>query len=157
MSKFFQPIRKILKRVIELDSIRLMDSLFEVYKNEITNEIIFLNTGIQLFEKGINAEGKLLSEIGGDYAESTVINKKSKGLPFDRITLFDEGDFYDSFKVEVVKGDIVIFANTIKMGIDLQDRWSNEMIGLTEESKSDLVDFLIHISNEWLPEYLLSA
>jgi hypothetical protein len=52
--------------------------------------------------------------------------------------LRDTGAFYSTFKVKTIaNGDLVIDANTIKDGEDLQDNFG-VVIGLTEESKDVL-------------------
>jgi len=49
-------------------------------------------------------EGKASDESQiGYYAESTIKRKKRKGLPWDRVTLFDTGRFYSSFIVNPSK------------------------------------------------------
>jgi len=49
-------------------------------------------------------EGKAADESNiGYYAESTIKRKKRKGLPWDRVTLFDTGRFYSSFIVNPSK------------------------------------------------------
>lgn len=102
---------------------------------EFTDYIIYLNTQKQLFEKGINANGIKLSDIGGDYSHYTVELKKEKGQPIDRITLKDTGDFYNSFVVFLDgQDDFVISADTIKDTTDLIVEWGKEILGLNEES-----------------------
>lgn len=156
---YFEPIRKIVEQVNELNNDRLMSLLFKVYGKEITDEIIYLNTDIQLFQKGIDSNSISLEEIGGGYAEFTVIDKQEKGLPFDRITLFDTGDFYESFDVRVEKDGFVIIADTIKndgtFSVDLTDRWGDDILGLTEKSLTDLSNFLIELINDFLAPYLI--
>ena len=114
------------------------DKIFIALVDENDDFIISLNQDGQLFDLGIDSTGRLLSTIGGDYAASTVEKKKSEGLPFDRITLFDTGAFYDSFIVKARKDEFEIIANTLKDGNDLQDDWGNKILGLTDESIEEL-------------------
>jgi hypothetical protein len=106
-----------------------------------TDLIIDLNTRKQLFDKGIDSTGRLLSDIGGDYSANTIEGtnqyegKKQKGLPYDHITLYDTGDFYKSFKVFLdSNGMLTISADTIKDTTNLINDWGENILGLTEES-----------------------
>lgn len=117
-------------------------------RKDVEDFIIDLNTRGQLFE-GIDSEGSKLENIGGSYSPNTVRRKQRQGLPTDRVTLFDTGDFYSSFTVEVKKGFLVIKADTRKRSIDLQERWGTKLIGLTDENFEALQDFIKKI---WIEE-----
>lgn len=105
---------------------------------ETQEEVIRLNTDEQLFNQGIDSTGESLESIGGSYSPFTIRVKRAEGVPHPRgyawVTLYQSGEFYSSFKVEVRKDSIIISADTIKEGEDLQDRWGDEIIGLTDES-----------------------
>lgn len=105
--------------------------------------VIELNTEKQLFEKGIDAKGKSLISIGGAYSFATVEIKRRKGQQTDWVTLKDTGDFYESFEVLPRRNEFVIAANTLKEGEDLQARWGDDLLGLTEESRKVLLFNLI--------------
>jgi hypothetical protein len=105
--------------------------------------IIEMNTQNQLFQKGVDANGVPLMDIGGDYSFVTKDIKDFLGQPIDRITLKDTGDFYKSWTVRVMGSVIFIEANTIKDGDDLRSRWGNDILGLTEESKQKLINYAI--------------
>jgi hypothetical protein len=113
-----------------------------------------LNTGSpnnseygQLFLHGIDAEDNFLAQTGGDYAPITQEIKRFEGLPFDRVTLYQEGDFYNSWEF-VQKGDsFTLKADTIKEGEDLRDRWGPDIIGLNNDSINEL-------ASEVLPEII---
>lgn len=117
-------------------------TLFFVFSQEdIQLFAIELNTGSpnnsqygQLFLHGIDSEGAKLSQIGGDYSPVTQNIKRFEGLPFDHITLYQEGDFYKSWDFIQKADSFTLKANTIKEGQDLQDRWGADIIGLTDES-----------------------
>ena len=114
-------------------------AFFSIFSDEeIQDEIIYLNTDEQLFTDGVNAEGVKLTSIGGEYAFETVLNKQSEGLPYLHVTLYDTGEFYDSFKIVPQKDGVLIEADTIKEGEDLQDRWGDEILGLNEASLESL-------------------
>jgi hypothetical protein len=108
--------------------------------------VIDLNTQGQLFDQGIDAKGnKLVSafaRFGEVYATRTIVEKEAKGLPTDRVTLFDEGDFYRSFKMALDQNiDFVITAQTIKDDNDLAQVWGEDILGLTDESLQLAIDY----------------
>lgn len=79
-------------------------------------EIIRMNTMDQLYELGIDSQGKAL----GSYSPATIegtknfLGKKQKGQRYDHITLNDSGKFYDSFKFKNEDMDFIITADTGK-------------------------------------------
>ena len=140
MRKFFKPIRRKIDFILELS---INQVAYEITtKFEAQKLIIDLNTKDQLFE-GINSEGEDLASIGGRYSDFTIIVKQSEGLPFDRVTLFQSGEFYESFKVEPFKGGFNIEADSDKEDGDLVFRWGTEIVGLTDQSKEILANYYI--------------
>ena len=139
-------------------------TLFFVFSQEdIQLFAIELNTGDpnnneygQLFLEGVDSEGTKLSRIGGDYSPVTEDIKKFTGLPFDRITLYQEGDFYRSWDFLQKADSFTLKANTIKEGQDLQDRWGSDIIGLTNESIQKLAEAVIPEIIEHIRRTLLS-
>lgn len=103
-------------------------------------KIVKLNTQSQLFDKGIDSEGVALDKIGGSYSPKTKRYKAERGQRYDHVTLEDTGAFYDSetAQIDYSSGDIILHANTIKDGQDLRDRWGQNILGLTDESKAVL-------------------
>lgn len=132
----------------------LMKWLFA--NREFRETIIYLNTWDQLYDRGIDSEGKSL----GHYQPYTVFLKEKKGQPTDRVTLRDTGDFYKSFKVKFLNLDIQIVSDPIKYGplgaVNLLTQWGKEIIGLTEESLSILRDKAIEILTPLIKEKLLA-
>jgi len=126
--------------VINRKGLDITSTLFFVFsQNDIQLFAIELNTGSpnisehgQLFLQGIDSEDVLLSAIGGDYAPVTKEIKSFEGLPIDRITLYQEGDFYKSWEFIQKEDSFVLKADTIKEGEDLRDRWGPDIIGLTD-------------------------
>lgn len=128
-------------------------------KTELKELIIKLNTGgpgvslptSQLW-MGIDAKGRRLETIGGGhpvtgtYSPATIEGitgvfkgKREKGLPFDRITLYNNGEYYDSWKISTeVRGenvDILIESNPTIHGNNLFDEWGEDIEGLTDENQ----------------------
>lgn len=135
--------------------LRYESALFFVFSQEhIQLFAIELNTGSpnnneygQLFLHGVDNQGVDLSRIGGDYAPITKDLKRFEGLPFDRVTLYQDGDFYRSWEFIQKNDSFVLRADTLKEGEDLRKRWGSDIIGLTNESIQDL-------ANEALPEII---
>lgn len=107
--------------------------------NDIKDAIIYLNTEKQLY-LGKNKLGQDLESIGGDYSPFTKDIKSAVGQPIDRVTLRDTGTFYESFEVHSFANYIEITANPFKDGVDLQQRWGFNIIGLNEENKTWLIN-----------------
>ena len=105
--------------------------------------IINLNTRVQLFRQGENSLGVKLSDVGGEYTTSTKLTKKKKGQPTNRVTLYDTGDFYDSFTVEpTASADFIIDSDPMKGSYDLFSRWGEDVEGLNEENMQLVLDYL---------------
>jgi len=136
--KYFGKVRRLLNLISSLDLDNIVYNI--TLRSETRQLIIELNTREQLFE-GINSDGEDLESIGGSYAPFTIAIKQSDGLPSDRVTLFQSGDFYDTFEIKPYRGGFDIIADTDKDDGDLRFRWGNEIIGLTEESKQDLANY----------------
>lgn len=115
--------------------------LFAIDRNQVKALIIQLNTRGQLYVKGIDSQGRQLSSIGGDYTAYT-LDLKDASRPNNtagHIDLFDTGQFYESFHVKSESDGFVIAADTIKEGEDLRVRWGNDILGLTDTSRDQLV------------------
>lgn len=99
--------------------------------------VIDLNTQNQLFDENVGSENVLLPM----YSPITM-NLKPDGYP-DRFTLNDTGDFYDSFRLEIGSNYFLIAADGNKEDENILDKYSDfKVLGLTEDSKELLVDFI---------------
>lgn len=128
---FFEPLKKLANNIIDTNVNRLINTLIE--KRDFTELIIDLNTEKQLFNEGIDSLGVKL----GEYSPFTKQLKQEKGLPIDRITLFDTGDFYKSFEIVITDLDdpfFLINANPIKDDTNLFIEYGVDILGLTEQS-----------------------
>lgn len=88
----------------------------------------------QLFQ-GKDAEGQ---EITPAYTPFTRMIKRSKGQPTDRVTLKDEGDFYNSFVLQAQNFPVVFDAKDSKTGM-LTEKYGEEIFGLDSKNKSTFV------------------
>lgn len=86
----------------------------------------------QLFA-GIRSTGK---EIKPDYAPYTILIKDQKGQPTDRVTLKDEGDFYEGIFVSSGSETFDIYSSDEKTEA-LIGKYGEKILGLTKENKSE--------------------
>lgn len=135
----------------------------EVLQNQdLQNKILDLNRIGQLYEKGIDSQGKSLKDIGGSqftasgYAPFTLKIKQEKGQRTDHITLKDTGDFYASFTITIGEDAFYIDANPVKDDTNLFTEWGEDIIGLTDESRDVLVEWIINELHPKIIEYLLT-
>lgn len=117
--------------------------------------IIDLNTKDQLFEKGENRLGIKLESIGGAYSLFTIRDKQSKGLPFDRITLFDTGDYYKSHIISLTSSELIIESDPIKGDTNLYQEWGPEIVGLQEENLNKVIASITDAFRENFREAIL--
>ncbi len=138
------PLTRLRNKVLRLSKINQSEMIQDILRStEIQEQIIYLNTQDQLFEKGEDKLGRRLSDVGGDYSFYTIeFYKIPNGLPYDRVTLKQTGAFYDSFKVVAPIGAdyIMIVANPIKDGKDINTEWGGHVIGLNRQNTQWLID-----------------
>ena len=90
----------------------------------------------QLFEQGVNEDDQVI----GTYSIITETVYNPEKVAGTHYTLKDTGDFYKSFMMEVLPDGIIINADGIKDdGTDLLERFTNKILGLTDESKIKLI------------------
>lgn len=136
-------------------SLTIDELILELSKHRsFTDFIIELNTKKQLFEKGVNADNVKLSDIGGDYSPYTLELHPEKVA--DIITLYDTGDFYNSFRVFYLNGTLTISADTIKDTTDLIREWGDKILGLNEDSLKLLRDKAKEIIIPYVKKRLLT-
>ena len=104
------------------------DYVFE--NNEWREEVLDMERE-RLFS-GSNADG---SAIKPAYTPVTVLIKKKKGQPADRVTLFDTGAFHGAFTMER-KGDTVLFSSSDSKTEKLVDKYGEGIFGLNEENRN---------------------
>lgn len=103
---------------------------------------------------GISGTGDELRSIGGSYSGYTIKSKKRRGLPTNRVTLFETGEFYQSIIVNIDSDGYTVEFDPIKGGDDLRDRWGNEIVDLTDESIVELIEKITEDYVKWLIEEL---
>jgi hypothetical protein len=121
--------------------------LFNVVKNKKVQEKIIELNRKQLLQ-GINSENITLASIK-PYSESYAQFKGS-----NVVNLFESGDFYNSFYVVNKIGGFEIKANTTLYGYDFKDVYGDKILGLTDDSKKELEDFIKPYIKQFVYEYL---
>lgn len=94
----------------------------------------------QLFRKGIDGEGKRLR----GYTRMTIRMKIATGRPADRTTLFQEGDFYASVRIDAHE-DRFIVSSDVEHASKLVKQYG---VDILKPSSDNLKDF---ITNYFLP------
>jgi len=142
-------IERILDNVKRLDE---KEAWLRVIDKEVKEEIIRLNTEDQLYEDGVDSLNKKL----GDYSPYTINLKRLKGQKTSHITLKDTGAFYNSFRITVSSTGITIIADdSSKYDIPLTDDFGIDVLGLTQDNKMFLFDWLDENYNRYVREKLL--
>lgn len=118
----------IAKKAEKLDRNKVMKKVLS--RKDLQLKMIEMNRNFQLFEEGIDANGRSL----GVYSRRTIEIKREKGQPTNRVTLKDTGQFYMSFKFKNEATEAYITANTEKDDKDLAEVYGENILGLTDES-----------------------
>lgn len=134
-----EPLFNLIDRVKQLDAEKIVINL--IFKDEIRTFILDLNRQKQLYEKGEDIEGNVLGEYSA-YTEEITQGRKKAGSHY---TLFDTGEFYRSFDVAVYSDNsFVVEADTIKDdGTDLARKFGQDILGLSSDSKGELINKLL--------------
>ena len=146
MTKFFEPLRKLLAAI---SSLNVDEIALDITKQRSFQQLVIrLNTEgeatSQLYELNEDSKGRKLSDIGGDYSPFTIEAAKTKGQPkkgVSDIDLKDTGAFYLSFRVEPYLGGFVITADPVKDEDNLFTDWGIDIVGLNEQNLQIVIDF----------------
>lgn len=142
MIKKVEALKNVINNFVSLREEVIISNVYKL--NEVKDYIVELNTEgqptSQLYEQGVNSDGQQL----GNYTSRSIFLKLTGtgDKKIDHITLKDTGEFYRSFKVEVMKNGFEIIANPLKPDNDLTDRFGKEIIGLSEQNKEILSNYL---------------
>ena len=141
------------KKVINLQT--QQDKIFKLAldDNEFKNLIIDLNTEKQLREQSVDSNGnRLFNKLTQrtTYAPSDPLGRG--GQPYQ---VFRTGDYYDSFRVTIQNGSILITSNPLKSSNNLFDVYTSDLEGLTDENLQILIDKALEKFIEWYERNLL--
>ena len=107
------------------------------YDTKFKTEVLDFIRIDQLFEQGVNED----NEVIGTYSLRTQMEFNPEKVANTPYTLKDTGDFYRSFMLQVVPDGIIINADGLKDdGTDLLERFTDKILGLTDESKIKLIE-----------------
>ena len=137
-------VDKLFREISKFSFVRAAEEVLREKKTE--QFIISLNTHSQLYDEGIDSEGRSLSSIGGDYSPFTLAAAQRKGRPKQSasiINLNDTGAFYESFNVKINYPNITIQADdSSKYSTPLSESWGKNIVGLTEENMENVEEYL---------------
>ena len=136
----------------KIGAMKIDPFLIGVLKEKRFQEMILdMNRSDQLFEDRVNSLGVSLADIGGGYSPAT--EQMNLGITFsykgkthtkragDAPTLYDSGDFYESFTITFGADYFEINADPIKDdGTNLFQEWGEDVLGLTEENFDILIE-----------------
>lgn len=153
----FDVLENMLKNIKKVNADSLAMTVF-VFP-EVKKYIIKLNLVDQLYNEGIDANDKVIGTYSyttalangeNHYIYNGLVSVKKFGEPY---TLFDSGEFYQSFNLVYQKDGFVITADTQKPDRDLMEL--GEILGLTEESKNELAKKILPLLQKSLRELIL--
>ena len=121
-------------RIALLDIGKMLNEIYS--QKPVQDYIIQLNTGEQLYNQGVASNNKEI----GQYAESTKVSKRRKGLISDHITLKDTGDFYNTFQVFIEGDEFELQADPIKGTVNLYQKYGTDIVGLTDQSLNKFIN-----------------
>jgi hypothetical protein len=133
-------LETLLNRFISLNEEELWREFFSDTENQryIIEELI-QNDQLQ---QGIDGTGGRITDNEGNDSYSFITEwitrgRKQEGDPY---TLKDTGEFYDSMIINVGNKEIEIDADPIKTDANLFEKYGDEIIGLTDQSKEKLTE-----------------
>lgn len=121
--------------VRELFNFDVADMMTEVIKGSRPQQAMIELNQKQL-QEGTDALGQTIVTIGGSpYRPHTVTIKRAQGQSTNKVTLFDSGDFYQTFKVKILNDGFEITANFQKGSDSILDNFSSQFdfLGLDDE------------------------
>lgn len=120
----------------KLERKEVLDGLAKIVKSF---EPTILDLNLAQLQQGKNNKGV---SIKPKYSKETVVIKKALSQPFDRVTLYDQGDFYRGFNLEESTFPFFITSSDSKTA-KLMERYGASIFGLDKKSKKELNRFYI--------------
>jgi len=144
----FERLLDVLQNVQELSVQRIAVEIWA--QSEVQQYILDLNRIEQLFERGVNADERVIgyySEVtqalsaGQTFSYEGHSYQKIAGEPY---TLLDTSYFYRSFRVILTDEGFKIYADDEKDGEYLTERYGEKILGLTQENKNQLARHILN-------------
>lgn len=149
-------LKKLVNNISNLNVNSLAQKVFK--EQGITKLIINLNRENQLFAEGLGVDGEVIATYSpaSELLSQGISGKgfpKRAGEPFN---FYSTGNMYNSFSVRIEKDGFVINADTS----DLLDgskkiKSDKEILGLTDESKKELIKTIIPLFAKQLRKEIL--
>ena len=133
---FNTSIRNLAWRLRKFDEILGKELVNEIMSHE--KEIIEAVVQNQLYERGINGTGVEIMSYE-PYRPRTIKNKKRKGQPYNRVTLKDTGEWYNSLRL-VYDVDGFFITSTDEKNTYLKKKYGPTILRLTNENLSMILD-----------------
>jgi hypothetical protein len=119
-----------------------LTSYISSFSNEIDNidetvrDIIERNSGkilsvikLRMYQSGIAGDGQ---KITPEYSPITITRKKGKGQISSHVTLRNTGEWYKSFYIDFIDGEVIVKSDSSKTE-DLTAKYGDSILELTEQ------------------------
>lgn len=105
---------------------------------EVRSVMLDTHTELEDYNKQQLSQGKRKdgSAITPEYSPMTIFLKQQKGQPWDRVTLYDEGNYYDRITLSV-DAQTYDLHSTDSKAAKLLAKYGDDIEGLTEDNKND--------------------
>lgn len=133
---FNTSIRNLAWRLRKFDEILGKELVNEIMSHE--KEIIEAVVQNQLYERGINGTGVEIMSYE-PYRHRTIKNKQRKGQPYNRVTLKDTGEWYNSLRL-VYDVDGFFITSTDEKNTYLKKKYGPTILRLTNENLSMILN-----------------
>lgn len=133
---FNTSIRNLARRLRKFDEILGKELVNEIMSHE--KEIIEAVVQNQLYERGINGTGVEIMSYK-PYRPRTIKNKQRKGQPYNRVTLKDTGEWYNSLRL-VYDVDGFFITSTDEKNTYLKKKYGPTILRLTNENLSMILN-----------------
>ena len=146
----FEALDNLFRRIEALDESKLW---FDSVTVNVQDEIIRLNTRIQLGEDGIDSLGESL----GEYAPLTIDIRTNEGLQVSFVDFRFTGWYWSTWEIEVNARDITINVDDERFNELVNDLlFSEDHVGLTEENMVIIQNMILINYNENIKRRLFS-
>lgn len=104
----------------------------------------------QLFEKGIDGKGRRLIDFE-PYSPFTIVIKRQKGQPYDRVTLNDTGSFTDKMDLIFTDQNAIGFFSRDAKTPELIQRYGADIFTLTVDNRKEIDEKIFEVNLvEWV-------
>jgi hypothetical protein len=145
---------EVTKRVVNLKGSEGRVFKLVLDNKQVKDLIIALNTEGQLMTEHVDALG---NQLFNQYTQRTTYAQSDPlgrgGQPYE---VFQTGDYYDTFRVQIGAGFIEITSNPEKPGGSLYEMYNENLEGLTESSIKILNEFVRGLYQRFIRQEIIS-